>query len=247
MLLLSVLFSCVVLISAIAVRRENKDDANENRRQLLTWGNSLHGRNADDAKQNRRQLLTWGNSLHGRNADNVMKENRQLLTWGNSLHGRDADNAMKENRQLLTWGNSLHGRDADDATGNKRQLLTWGNSLHGRNADQQSEKELAERNFWDIVKERTARNFWRLSPEERKGCQGLRLRIPTWRGTLWLPEESWISLRCDKEILEKEMVYFQSNLQQYFKKVDRSATEPAAVHQEGRQACNRACSSTSRR
>ncbi|XP_055865719.1 uncharacterized protein LOC106063245 isoform X2 [Biomphalaria glabrata] len=29
-------------------------------------------------------------------------------------------------------------------------------------------KERAERNFWDIVKERTARNFWRLSPEERK-------------------------------------------------------------------------------
>ncbi|KAK0041972.1 tigger transposable element-derived protein 1 [Biomphalaria pfeifferi] len=37
------------------------------------------------------------------------------------------------------------------------------------------------------------------------------------------------SLRCYKEILEeKKMVSFQSNLQQYFKKVDRPATEPAA-------------------
>ncbi|KAK0056906.1 tigger transposable element-derived protein 1 [Biomphalaria pfeifferi] len=35
------------------------------------------------------------------------------------------------------------------------------------------------------------------------------------------------SLRCYKEILEeKKMVSFQSNLQQYFKKVDRPATEP---------------------
>ncbi|KAI8784410.1 tigger transposable element-derived protein 1, partial [Biomphalaria glabrata] len=36
-------------------------------------------------------------------------------------------------------------------------------------------------------------------------------------------------LRCHKEILEeKKMVSFQSNPQQYFKKVDRPATEPAA-------------------
>ncbi|KAK0064927.1 tigger transposable element-derived protein 1 [Biomphalaria pfeifferi] len=37
------------------------------------------------------------------------------------------------------------------------------------------------------------------------------------------------SLGCYKEILkEKKMVFFQSNLQQYFKKVDMPATEPAA-------------------
>ncbi|KAI8761519.1 tigger transposable element-derived protein 1, partial [Biomphalaria glabrata] len=37
------------------------------------------------------------------------------------------------------------------------------------------------------------------------------------------------SLRCYKQILEEEKtVSFQSNLQQYFKKVDRPSTEPAA-------------------
>ncbi|KAM4021798.1 tigger transposable element-derived protein 1-like [Anomaloglossus baeobatrachus] len=35
------------------------------------------------------------------------------------------------------------------------------------------------------------------------------------------------SLRCYKEILEEKMASFQTNLQQYFKKVERPATDPA--------------------